>query len=228
MSYKVKVNGELTESIAPSRGLRQGDPISPYLFLICAEGFSTLLNAAEERGDLAGVKICQAAPSINHLLFADDSLLLLKIDEGSAQCLQNILELYEDCSGQVINKEKSSVMFSDNTAEADRQGLMATLQIGGKAKNEKYLGLPVYTGKSKSKTFAYLKDRVWKRIQGWKEKLLSKAGKEILIKAIAQVIPTYAMGCFDLTKTLCDEISTMVCRYWWAQQDKENKMHWLS
>jgi len=63
---------------------------------------------------------------------------------------------------------------------------------------------------------------------GWKEKLLSKARKEILIKAIAQAIPIFAMFYFDLTKTLCDEISRIVCRYWWAQQDKENKMHWLS
>ena len=70
--------------------------------------------------------------------------------------------------------------------------------------------------------------QVWKRIQGWKEKLLSKAGKEILIKAIAQAIPTYAMSCFDLTKTLCDDIGKMINRFWWGHQDKENKIHWLS
>jgi hypothetical protein len=69
---------------------------------------------------------------------------------------------------------------------------------------------------------------VWKRIQGWKEKLLSKAGKDILIKAVAQAIPTCAMSCFDLTKTLCDDIETMITRFWWAQQENENKMHWLS
>ena len=82
-------------------------------------------------------------------------------------------------------------------------------------------------GRSKRRTFEYLKERVWKRIQGWKEKLLSKAGKGVLIKAVAQAIPSYAMSCFDLTKTLCDEISSMISRFWWAQQDKENKMHWL-
>ena len=80
----------------------------------------------------------------------------------------------------------------------------------------------------KKRTFEYLKERVWKRIQGWKEKLLSKAGKGVLIKAIAQAIPSYAMSCFDLTKSLCDEISSMISRFWWTQQDKENKMHWLS
>lgn len=75
--------------------------------------------------------------------------------------------------------------------------------------------------------FTYLKDRVWKRIQGWKEKLLSKVGKETLLKAVAQAIPTFAMSCFDLTKNRCDDISTMLCRFWWSQQDKERKMHWL-
>jgi energy-coupling factor transporter ATP-binding protein EcfA2 len=58
--------------------------------------------------------------------------------------------------------------------------------------------------------------------------LLSKAGKETLIKAVAQVIPAYAMSCFDLTKSLCDDMSKMICRYWWSQQDKEIKMHWVT
>jgi len=57
---------------------------------------------------------------------------------------------------------------------------------------------------------------------------LSSAGKDVLIKAVAQAIPTYAMSCFDLTKSLCDDIGRMVCRFWWAQQENENKMHWIS
>jgi hypothetical protein len=105
---------------------------------------------------------------------------------------------------------------------------MEIMDIPQEAVNEKYLGLPVYMGRSKKKTFEYLKDRVWRKIQGWKEKLLSRAGKEILVKAIAQAIPTYAMSCFDLTKSLCDDISTLINRFWWAQQENEKKMHWLS
>ena len=95
VTYRIKVNGQLTDEIAPQRGLRQGDPLSPYLFLLCAEAFSCLLLAAERRGEL-GVKVCQDAPSINHLLFADDSLLLLKNDVRSANHLQDILSLYEN------------------------------------------------------------------------------------------------------------------------------------
>ena len=128
--------------------------------------------------------------------------------------VQHILSLYEDCPGQIINKEKSSIMFSKNARSAEKQQMMTALGINVEARNEKYLGLPVYMGRSKEKTFAYLKDRFWKRIQGWKEKLLSKAGKEILIKSVAQAIPSYAMSCFDLTKSLCDDIMTMICRFW--------------
>jgi hypothetical protein len=172
VTYKVRVNGELTDEIVPQRGLRQGDPLSPYLFLICAEAFSCLLNAAEGRGELTGVRVCPEAPSINHLLFADDSLLLFKIDDQSTNYLRNILSLYEDCSGQIINKDKSSIMFSANTKEADKEAVMQALNIVSEARNEKYLGLPIYMGKSKTQTFNNLKDRVWKKIQGWKEKLL--------------------------------------------------------
>ena len=228
VQYRVKVNESLTDVILPERGLRQGDPLSPYLFLICAEGFSALLNNAEENGRLQGIKICPNAPSFNHLLFADDSMVLLKSTEQCAQHLQEILNLYENCSGQTINFDKSAVMFSHNTPRECRTRVLRALNITSIAWSEKYLGLPVYVGRSRAKTFEYLKERIWKRIQGWKERALSKAGKDVLIKACAQAIPTFAMSCFDLTKTLCDQMSTMICRYWWAQQENENKMHWLS
>ena len=80
--------------------------------------------------------------------------------------------------------------------------------------NERYLGLPVFVGKSRSSVFDYLKERIWQRIQGWKEKLLSKAGKEVLIKAVAQAIPIFAMACFDITKEMCNQISSMIAWFW--------------
>jgi hypothetical protein len=88
--------------------------------------------------------------------------------------------------------------------------------------------MPSYIGRAKSKDFHYIKDKVWNRIQGWKEKLLSKAGKEILIKAAAQAFPVYTMSCFDLTKSLCDDLSSMICKFWWSQMDKTHKIHWVS
>jgi hypothetical protein len=82
VSYRIRVTGELSDPFVPERGLRQGDPLSPYLFLLCAEGFSALLEEAEREGRMSGIRVCQNAPSVSHLLFADDSLILFRADGG--------------------------------------------------------------------------------------------------------------------------------------------------
>lgn len=207
--YQIKVNRDITETIIPQRGLRQGDSLSPYLFLLCAEGFSAMLYEAERNGSLKGIKICREAPSVSHLLFANDSLVLLEANAENACVINSILDSYEACSGQVINKDKSSILFSKNTKPWQKEEVRNILHISEGFKGT-YLGLPVYIGKERAKTFQYLKDKVWNKIEGWKEKLLSKAGKEILIKAAAQAIPVYSMACFDITKSVCDELSSMV------------------
>ena len=84
--------------------------------MICAEGFSALLNHAEEEGRIDRVKICRGAPSVSHLLFADDSLILIHAKKEDATHIQEILDLYEHCSRQVVNKGKSAVLFSANAS----------------------------------------------------------------------------------------------------------------
>ena len=143
----------------------------------------------------------------------------MRAASSDAQELRRILQIYESASGQMINRDKFAVLFSPNTSLDDRQRVRQILNIQMEAKrmeakSERYLGLPVSIGKSRKKAFEYIKKKMWVCIQGWKEKLLSKAGKEVLIKAVAQAIPTYAMSCFELTKGLCDELSSMVARWW--------------
>ncbi|XP_075670379.1 putative mitochondrial protein AtMg00310 [Castanea sativa] len=82
---------------------------------------------------------------------------------------------------------------------------------------EKYLGLPMVCGKSKVNTFKELQKRITKRVMGWKEKLISKVGREILIKTVAQAIPTYSMCLFKLPNAICDKINSLLSNYWWGQ-----------
>jgi len=131
------VNGSLTEEIIPERGLRQGDPLLPYFFLLCAKGFSALLKKAENEGEIGGVKICHGAPSISHLLFADDSLILVRANGEDATKLQGILNLYAECLGQVINKDKSAIMFSKNTSARCKSTVMFQLGINRESFNDK-------------------------------------------------------------------------------------------
>ena len=99
VSYKVRVNGELTDVIVPQRGLRQGDPLSPYLFLFCVEGFSALLKHAQQEREVKGVTFGSTGPHVTHLLFADDSLLMFKSSVEGAVAISDLLECYCLASG---------------------------------------------------------------------------------------------------------------------------------
>lgn len=113
----------------------------------------------------------------------------------------------------MINFDKSAAFYSSNTRQEDRNSVTEVLGVQVVDQHEKYLGLPTMVGRSKNNSFSSIKDRVWKRLQGWKEKLLSKAGKEVLIKAVAQAIPTYAMTVFKLPFGLCDELTRMMTNF---------------
>ena len=116
ITYSVLINGVAQRCIVPSRGLCQGDPLSSYLFLLCADGFSSLINDAARNSMLSGVFICRGCPIVNHLFFANDSLLFCKASTRECQNLMVTLDLYEATSGQKINANKSSVFFSNNTS----------------------------------------------------------------------------------------------------------------
>ncbi len=213
VSYSVLVNGEPHGLIKPSRGLRQGDPLSPYLFLICAEG---LHARAAQAGDIHGVSLCRRGPKITHLFFADDSLLFCKATSEECNKIQNILSSYERASGQQLNRAKTTLFFSSNTSRERQEELKNLLGVPAIRQYEKYLGLPSFVGRSKKVCFAHIKERVWQKLQGWKEKLLSQAGKEILIKAVVQAVPTYSMGCFKLPQSLCKDIEAMIQKFYWG------------
>jgi hypothetical protein len=136
VSYCFRVNGNLTDVLFLGRGLRQGDPISPYLFLLCAEGFSSLLNKAENDGLIHGIKLVAAAPHINHLPCVDDSLLLVEANVQGVETIKSILPVYEEGSGQMINREKSSVMFSRNATRTTTKLLLQSLELGSEATEE--------------------------------------------------------------------------------------------
>ena len=92
---------------------------------------------------------------------------------------------------------------------------------------EKYLGLPALVGRAKKQSFIYIKERVWKKLQGWKEKLLSQAGREVLIKSVIQAILTYTMSCFKLPKGLIKELEIMIRKFWWGYNGGNRKIHWV-
>ena len=228
VSFSFKINGKVSGSVIPSRGLRQGDPISPYLFLMVADAFSTLISKAAREKRIHGAKICNGAPRVSHLFFADDSILFAKATVRECSVITDIISKYERASGQSVNLDKTDVVFSKCVDTNRRAEIVTTLGVKEVVKHDKYLGLPTIVGRSKKVIFAALKERIWKKIQGWQEKLLSRPGKEILLKAVVQAIPTYMMSIFKIPEGLIDEIHTLMARFWWGSTDTQRKMHWSS
>ncbi|KAK3188605.1 hypothetical protein Dsin_028166 [Dipteronia sinensis] len=142
--------------------------------------------------------------------------------------VRELLDSYTQLSGQLINYEKSAVCVSPSFSSVKGYGFAAIVGMKLVECHEKYLGLPCFTGRSKRKLFTDIVDRVWNKIKGWSEKLLSVGGKEILIKAVIQSIPTYAMTLFRLPKTLILEIHRLCNRFWWGSTDNDRKIHWCS
>lgn len=117
VSYSYLINDSAHGSVIPNRGIRQGDPLSPYIFILCGEVLSGLCQAGQTSGDLTGVKIGHHCPRINHLLFADDTMFFTKATTECKNFLVSVLKEYENASKQLINTTKSSVSFSSKTPQ---------------------------------------------------------------------------------------------------------------
>ena len=125
------------------------------------------------------------------------------------------LSIYEAASGQQVNRDKTKLFFSKFTPTPVTTDLINLLGVSAIQEYEKYLGLPSFVGRSRKESFIQIKERIWSRLKGWKQKLLSQAGREILIKAVVQAIPAYSMSCFKLPVTLCHEIEVLIRKFWW-------------
>jgi hypothetical protein len=226
--YAVRVNGDLTEPVLPSRGIRQGDPISPYLFLLCTEGLSCLLKQQEVQGELQGIKNGRLGPAISHLLFADDCIFFARSDSRSVEALQNTLTLYCEGSGQKINLDKSTIFFGNGCKEEVKNEVKQKLGVFNESLQESYLGMPTEVGRSPTLTFRYLYDKMWKRINGVSDRPMSRAGTEIFLKAVIQAIPTFVMSCFQLPVATCDQMRRTIANEWWGSANGKRKMHWRS
>ena len=115
ISYCVLLNGQPIRNTKLSRGLRRGDPLSPYLFLMCAMGLQSLIHRAKVEGLIQGVSICRNGPRISHLFFADNSVLCCRAKEDACQKTLDILVVYKRGSGQKINWDKTNIFFNSNT-----------------------------------------------------------------------------------------------------------------
>ena len=166
VTYVVRVNGKPSGHIIPSKRLHQGDPLSPYLFLIYAEGLSALIKKVVADGLLEGISVCKGGLCLSHLFFADDSLIFCKATVEECEALQKVLCAYEQASGQQLNRTKTSLFFSPNTTKEIQDEIRVRFGAQVIRQHEKYLGLPSLVGRNKKNTFKEVKTKLAKKLAG--------------------------------------------------------------
>ena len=200
-SFSILLDSAPFGKFTPSRGLRQGDLLSPFLFILGAEILSRLIKREESLGLLHGIKMARMCPPISHLLFADDVIIFSKANTCEAGVILKCLNTYSSWSSQHINMSKSAIFFSRNCKTTVKKAINGILHLALLPSRAKYLGIPLFMHRRKKESFIDFKDKILAGISGWKARLLSQAARTTLVKSVVNAIPTYLMSFFLLPRS---------------------------
>lgn len=210
----ILINGSPTHPFKLERGMRQGDPLSPFLFVMVAEAFNHIMRRAIERGIMEGIEVGREKVMVSHLQFADDTLVFCP---AKMRCIINMRRL-KDCfhllTGLRINFNKSSLICIGREKAwarkiATRIGYqVAQLQIT-------YLGIPLGANPRKEKTWEPVIRKVHDRLATWKAKVMLRAGRLTLIKTVLNILPLYYMGVFKTTVTVSKKLIKIQRNFFW-------------
>lgn len=193
VSTSLLFNGGKLESFCPSRGIRQGDLLSSYLFILCMEFLGALIEEKCNSKHWIRVKTSRSGLAFSHLFFADDLILFGKAGPENCATIKRVLEEFCVSLGQTISAEKSRVFFSPNIDPNQREVLADLLGFQETSNLSKYLGYPLKHSSSHRQDFGFVLDRVKKKLAGWKANLLSMIGRIVPIQSSSSTIPAHVM-----------------------------------
>lgn len=209
-------NGELTDEFIPSRGIRQWDTISPYIFVLCIERLSHGICQAVNMGKWHPVRLSRNGTPLTHLFFADDLLLLAEASCEQAKILTSVLDTYCDSSGPRVSKAKTQTFFSNNV-KSDETKMIGNI-LGFSITNDlgKYLGMPLLHSRVTKKTYQSITDKVEKRLSGWNASHLSLVRRITLAQSVVQSIPIYALQTVNLPVSIKAKIDNTCKKFIWG------------
>jgi hypothetical protein len=222
-SASFSMNGSPYGHLSLERWLRLGDSLSLFLFILGSEIFPRLLLKEERKGSIKGLRIAKICAPLHHLLFANDLLMFTKASTSEASYFKTCLVKYCNWFGQFINASKFSIPFSKNTNLATSTTISNIFPYNTNPPKSLYLGLPIFLGNSKKRAFQGIIDNVQNRIEGWRAKTLSQAGRLVLIKSVVAAIPTYAMSSFFIPNSYCKELDRIFKNFWWGFPFKKSR-----
>lgn len=179
-SIVVLFNGGALEDFRPTRGIRQGDPLPPYIFIICMEVLGFLIKDKCDLKFWNPVKASQGGLAFSHLFFADDLVLFGKANMKNYQSMKDALDVFCDLSGEKVSLSESRVYFSPNIPTEKRAELCSCLELHSTPNLGKYLGFPLKQHGSSKHDFDFVIERVQSKLAGWKAHILSFVGRVVL------------------------------------------------
>ncbi|GLJ39562.1 hypothetical protein SUGI_0808320 [Cryptomeria japonica] len=227
-SFAVLVNGVPTDFFNASKGLCQGDPLSPFLFLMLAEVLSRSVQDRVSKGDIKGLQVSGGISNITHLQFVDDTLLLGEATAKEAHAFKKILVQYEKVSGQKVNETKSQIFFL-KPRSLERFEIQRILGYNINQLASKHLGLPLVVRKPSLTEWSGVISRINGMLDSWKGRWLSVAGRITLIKAAMSVVPVYTMSVFQIPKKVAKIIEDTKRSFLWKgcnDKFKYNLIKW--
>ena len=227
VSTSILFNGSPLDPILPSRGIRQGDPLYPYIFILCMDYLSQLIEEKCHNKLWCPVKASRSGPAFSHLMFTDDLVLFAKADSSNCSIIRDVLDEFCAVSGQTINDSKSKVYFSPNMDQDSRESLSDILGFVSTPNLGKYLGIPIKHPNSSSQDYDFILDRVKGKLAGWKANLLSLAGRAVLVQSSTETIPSYAMQCSYLPDRILQGVDRVNRNFIWGSTNTVKKMHWV-
>ncbi|XP_021760560.1 uncharacterized protein LOC110725380 [Chenopodium quinoa] len=226
VSYKSLINGNISEAFKPNCGLRQGDQLSPYLFLFCMDVLSRMLHLGQDLHLFQGIKISRSSPVISHLFFADDAMVFFRACAPSYTNIIEIIRRFTKVSGQQLNLNKSLIKFSPNTttlAQDEFKAIFRMIQVQG---FDHHLGSPIDFMEKKKDCFQFLVDKIVGRITTLNAVRLLQSQNLIFSNSILVAMASHLLSCFEIPTSITGKIDSLLLKFFWSHSGIQG-MHWV-
>eukprot|EP00253_Pinus_taeda_P028709 PITA_28709 len=221
-SFSILVNGTPSKTFSASRGIRRGDPLSPFLFILAAEGLGRFIKKQREANKIKGLKLWGNNLPLTHQQFVDDIMLFGEPTVKEVKHLRRILDLFAEASGLEINREKSCV-FIFNSVDQVKAHLIRLLGFRRGELPTKYLGNILDFTSKKMKNWQGIIDKLSNKVANWAFRTLNIAGRIVLAKSVLQAIPVYPLSIMAAPLGICARIRDLIRNFIWRGADQKKK-----
>lgn len=206
----ILVNGVPKGYFSCSRGVRQGDPLSPILFGIAEDVLSRLMSKAVDNGQIAPMNFCRGVSFPSHILYADDIIIFCSATTRNIHGVAAVLQRYATASGQICNPAKSKVYYA-KVVPAIRACVKDSLGFGEGRFPFRYLGVPIFKGMPRQSYLRDIVDGILDKFERWNGRFLSMAGRLCLVKSVIVSSGLHAMYIYKWPRSVVDRLD-LACR----------------